>query len=132
MNKTFTEAERALLTRAAAAIIPASAAHGVPGADDPAIMAEIEASAAKKADAVRGALLAFAGAPDAVVFPQTNPAEAAVLQTVVVACYYRDPRVLASLGKEARAPFPQGYDLDPGDTSALERVRARGPIWRRA
>lgn len=132
MSEIFTEAERALLTRAAGAIIPASAAHGVPGADDPAIMAEIEVSATKKAEAVRTALAAFAGAADAMAFPQTNPADAAVLQTLVVACFYRDPRVLASLGKEARAPYPQGYELDAGDISALDRVRERGPIWRNA
>jgi len=46
------------------------------------------------------------------------------------AAYYRDPRVLTGLGLEARPPHPQGYALEPGDLGALERVRARGRLYR--
>ena len=41
-------------------------------------------------------------------------------------------KVLEGLGLEPRPPFPQGYTLEPGDLSALERVRARGQLWRDA
>ena len=61
----FTETEREALTRVAGLIIPASEAHGVPGADDPAIMAEIAISAARNEAAVRAALVAFEAVGDA-------------------------------------------------------------------
>ena len=42
-------------------------------------------------------------------FRATGGAAAATLVRVVLQCYYRDDRVLRSLGLELRAPFPQGY-----------------------
>jgi hypothetical protein len=44
--------------------------------------------------------------------------------------YYSDLRVVAALGLEARPPHPLGYEMEPGDLSALENVRKRGPIYR--
>lgn len=46
--------------------------------------------------------------------------------------YYQHPRVLEALGLEARPPHPEGYPLEPGDLSGLERVRARGQLYRDA
>lgn len=46
------------------------------------------------------------------------------------ALYYRHPRVLTGLGVEPRPPHPQGYALEPGDLGPLERVRARGRLYR--
>ena len=40
-------------------------------------------------------------------------------------CYYRDDRVLRSLGLELRAPFPKGYTLEQGDWSLLDPVKAQ-------
>jgi hypothetical protein len=51
---------------------------------------------------------------------------------VVLQCYYRDDRVLRSLGLELRAPFPIGYTLEEGDWSLLDPVKARPPTLRRA
>ena len=48
------------------------------------------------------------------------------------AVYYHHPRVMEAIGLEGRAPFPKGYELEPGDLSGLEAVRARGPRYRRA
>ena len=59
-------------------------------------------------------------------------AAAATLVRVVLQCYYRDDRVLRSLGLEARAPFPQGYALEQGNWSLLDPVKARSPSLRRA
>jgi hypothetical protein len=39
--------------------------------------------------------------------------------------------VMRSIGMEARPPFPKGHELEQGDWSLLEPVRARGRIWRR-
>ena len=45
-------------------------------------------------------------------------------------CYYRDDRVMRSLGMEPRPPFPKGYEVAQGDWSLLEPVKARDPFWR--
>jgi hypothetical protein len=38
---------------------------------------------------------------------------------------------MRSLGLEARAPYPQGFDVEPGDyPSLLAPVLARGRLWR--
>ena len=55
-----------------------------------------------------------------------------VLTRLVLLCYYRDDRVMVSLGLEARPPFPKGYVLEQGDWSLLDPVRARKPFWRPA
>jgi len=56
---------------------------------------------------------------------------AATFTRVVLQCYYRDDRVLRSLGLELRAPFPNGYTLEQGDWSLLDPVKARPPMLRR-
>ena len=130
----------------AAMMIPASAEYKVPGADDAAIQADILATLGRDASHVSEALdhLAhLAGAPLADVdavgreaiakeFRATGGAAAATLIRVVLQCYYRDDRVLRSLGLELRPPFPKGYVLEQGDWSLLEPVKARPPMWRRA
>ena len=50
---------------------------------------------------------------------------------MVLQCYYRDDRVLRSLGLELRPPFPQGYVLEQGDWSLLDPVKKRPPFWRK-
>ncbi len=45
-------------------------------------------------------------------------------------CYYRDDRVIRSLGLEPGPPFPKGYTVEQGDWSLLEAVRNRPPMWR--
>lgn len=49
-----------------------------------------------------------------------------------VTSYYQDDRVLEALGLEARPPFPQGYEVRPGDLSLLDPVRRRAPFYRDA
>ena len=61
------------------------------------------------------------GKQDAVTF---------ALGRAVLQCYYRDDRVIAALGLEARAPFPRGYELPQGDFSLVEAVRGRARMWR--
>ena len=127
-------------------IIPASTEYDVPGADDPAIQADILATLGRDAGMVREALdqlARLAGTPladldparrEAVAqeFRATGGAAVATLTRVVLQCYYRDDRVVRSLGLELRPPFPKGYVLEEGDWSLLDPVRARPPIWRRA
>jgi hypothetical protein len=144
-DKNLTPAQRNDLRVVAAMIIPASAEYAVPGADDPAIQAEILTTLGRDAAAVGAALdhlARLAGMPladldatsrEAVAseFRATGGAAAATLTRVVLQCYYRDDRVLRSLGLELRAPFPKGYPLEQGDWSLLDPVKARPSMWRR-
>ena len=127
-------------------IIPESEEYNVPGADDADIQADILATLGRDTGMVRAALdhlARLAGKPlaeldsekrDAVAgeFRATGGAAAAALVRVVLQCYYRDDRVLRSLGHELRAPFPKGYTLEQGDWSLLDPVKARPPSLRRA
>jgi hypothetical protein len=49
----------------------------------------------------------------------------------VLVCYYRDDRVMLSLGQEPRAPFPKGHTVEQGDWSLLEPVKRRAPFYRK-
>ena len=130
----------------AGVIIPASMEFDVPGADDPAIQADIVATLGRDADLVREALdelARLAGAPLASLDPTRREsvgmelrakggAAVATLTRVILQCYYRDDRVVRSLGLEPRPPYPKGHVLEEGDWSLLDPVRARPPFWRRA
>ena len=142
----LTSAQRDDLRTVAAMIIPASDAYKVPGADDPVIQADMLATLGRDTALVRQALdhlARLAGRPlaqldaakrDAVAteFRATGGAAAVTLVRVVLQCYYRDDRVLRSLGLELRAPFPKGYALEQGDWALLDPVRARAGTLRRA
>jgi len=52
-----------------------------------------------------------------------------VFQTYVA--YYREGRVLESLGLEPRPPHPKGHELAPLDPARLDAVRARPPLYRK-
>jgi hypothetical protein len=117
----------------------------VPGADDPAIQADIMATLGRDAGLVRESLdqlARLAGRPLASLDPgrreavamelrATGGAAVATLTRVVLQCYYRDDRVVRSLGLEPRPPYPKGHVLEEGDWSLLDPVRSRPPMWRR-
>jgi hypothetical protein len=65
-------------------------------------------------------------------FRERGGAAAATLSRVVLQCYYRDDRVVRSLGLEPRPPFPKGHTLEQGDWSLLDPVRKRPKMWRDA
>jgi hypothetical protein len=47
--------------------------------------------------------------------------------------YYETPAVLGAIGWRSDAPQPQGYavaDADAATYALVDKVRARGPIWR--
>ena len=145
-ESSLSQRQRDDLRTVAAMIIPASDEYKVPGADDPAIQADMLATLGRDTALVRRALdhlARLAGKPlseldstrrDEVAneFRSTGGDAAATLVRVVLQCYYRDDRVLRSLGLELRAPFPQGYALEQGDWSLLDAVKARPPRLRRA
>jgi hypothetical protein len=143
-GKNLTEVEFEDLRCLAGLIIPASAKYGVPGADDDRIVSDIRGSIARDLDHVRAALdrlRALAGgsfaaldAPRRAEVAAKLRAEAGlpvrVLTRIILLCYYRDDRVMISLGLEARPPFPKGHVIEQGDWSLLDPVRARKPFWR--
>ena len=145
-ESTLTQAQRDDLRTIAAMIIPESAEYRVPGADDTRIQADILATLGRDTKMMATALdhiARLAGKPlaaldegkrEAVVteFRSRGGAPAATLARVILQCYYRDDRVLRSLGIELRAPFPKGHVLPDGDWSILDPVKARGGSLRRA
>jgi hypothetical protein len=146
LAEMLTQTQRDDLKTVAAMIIPASDEYRVPGADDDMIRADILATLGRDTAMVRAALdqlARLAGKPLATLdaarrgivaqeFRATGGVAAATLVRVVLQCYYRDDRVLRSLGLELRAPFPKGYPLEQGDWSLLDPVKARPPSLRRA
>ncbi|MCB8822528.1 hypothetical protein [Microvirga rosea] len=125
-------------------MIPPSEELGLPGATDPAIFADILRSIGRDLPALRRSLQTvneMAGGPlntlpsseqSAVLgtLRSSHADLAGILETVTVRCYYRDDRVMTSLGMEARPPFPLGFEVPQGDWSLLEPVRLRGKIYR--
>jgi hypothetical protein len=145
-ERALTPAQADDLRVIAGVIIPASEEFDVPGADDPTIQADIVATLGRDAAFVADALdmlASIAGAPlagldppqretVAVEFRANGGATVATLTRVVLQCYYRDDRVVRSLGLEPRPPYPKGHVLEDGDWLLLDPVRARPRFWRRA
>ena len=145
-DPTLSPAEKRTLAAMCARMIPASTEYKVPGADDPLIQADIAKSLGRDATAVHDALAqleTLAGGNLADLPPEKQDEACAtmreqggmnltLLTRIILQCYYRDDRVMISLGMEPRPPFPKGHDLPQGDWSLLDPVRARGKNWRDA
>jgi hypothetical protein len=144
-NDSLTAEQARDLRALAGAIIPPSPIYGVPGADDDRIFADILRSLERDRDDICGALAHLAtlsgGAfaelgPErrvevAAAFREAGGAPLTALVRVVLLCYYRDDRVMRSLGQEPRPPFPKGHAVEQGDWSLLDPVRARPSMYRR-
>lgn len=139
-------AQRVTLRCLLGEIIPASSRYGIPGADDAAIFADVLATSAPYApqisealqqlDALAGGSFADLDAVDrrraADAFQAQHVASAGLIGALAVQCYYRDDRVMRSLGMETRPPFPKGFAVEAGDWSLLDPVRARPKLYRDA
>ena len=144
-HDTLTDAEIRDLRALAGLMIPASTTHGVPGADDELIFVDIVKNLERDTADAQTALWQLAAlsggafadlsperrAEVAARFKQEGGAPLFALNRVVLLCYYRDDRVMRSLGQEPRSPFPKGHVVDQGDWSLLDPVRRRPPMWRR-
>ena len=145
MPEPLTAAETADLRAFAGTMIPASPRYAVPGADDDRIFADILRSLERdRADigTALARLCTLAGGPfaDLATDRRLEVANAlraegglpfAALTRVILLCYYRDDRVMISLGQEPRPPFPQGHVVEQGDWSLLDPVKRRAPFYRR-
>ncbi len=143
-EQTLNDAEIADFRLLTGIIIPPAAKYDVPGANDAMIFADIIRSIGRDADQVRSALArlrTLAGGPFAALdaalrvevavrLRAEGGAAIAVLTRIALLCYYRDDRVMLSLGLEPRPPFPKGHEIEQGDWSLLDPVRSREPFWR--
>ena len=145
LTPPLSPAETRDLRAFAGLMIPASMRYGVPGADDETIFADIVKSLGRDRDDVLAALKRLATLAGgrfaeaaaerrqeaaAAFRAEGGPALAAITR-VILLCYYRDDRVMRSLGQEPRAPFPKGHTVEQGDWSLLDPVKARQPFYRR-
>ncbi len=127
-------------------MIPASAEYGVPSAADDAVFADILRSLGRDAAQVLAVLqrlgeMAGGRFADldrrgqeviAARLREQGGADLSSLTRIVLQCYYRDDRVMRSLGMEPRPPYPKGFEVEQGDWSLLDPVRARPPFWRQS
>ena len=140
----ITDTELRDLRAVAGTMIPANAGRKLPGADDATIQANIARTVGRDLPRVKeaiAAIVAKAGGAfgtldvdrrEALVndYYAGKSAPAVTLGRVILGAYYRDDRVLTSLGVEPRAPFPKGFTVEQGDWSLLDAVRNRPQLWR--
>jgi len=105
------EPTAALLREAFDAITIAATAQGassfatLPGAEQDALLRQIEAA---------------------------QPARFDALLVHTYGGYYSNPAVLRVLGRDPHPPQPHGYRLEPTDLRLIERVGQQEPFWRQA
>ena len=148
-QSAITDDELQTLAALANVIIPPSPVYAVPGAGDLDICKGIAAGArrAERLQRALGELNAIADAAHGCLFQTLSDSEkmsvaeqfrdqhassAGLIEALTMQAYYRDPRVMASLGMDARPPFPEGYKPPEGDWSLLDPVRRRAPLFRKA
>ncbi len=146
MSAPLSPLQQRALRRLAGMMIPPSLKYDVPGADDETIMADILASVGQDHEHVVF-VLADLDRRAGGVFADLEPAEARVVAErmrtasgqalrfvtqLILACYYRDDRVMRSLNMETRPPFPKGFTVEQGDWSLLDPVRSRPKLYRDA
>jgi len=125
-------------------MIPASAEYGIPGAGDDLIFADILGSLGGDAHHV-AAVIQQLGELSGGAFADLDPERRAAvaerlretggralthLTRIILQCYYRDDRVMRSLGMDPRPPFPKGFQVEQGDWSLLDPVRKRAQMYR--
>lgn len=145
---SFTKDEQRALSALVDMIIPASEEYGVPSAADPVIFTDILSDSARHRERLGAALTALdalaqeshgaaffnlpakqqADAADA--FRNSHAGDAGLIASITAQCYYRDDRVMESIGMEPRPPHPLGYTVEQGDWSLLDPVRGRNPLYR--
>jgi hypothetical protein len=140
----ITDTELRDLRDIAGTMIPADAKRRLPGADDPAIQADIARTLGRDLPLVKeaiAAIVAKSGGAFAALdqdrrealindYYASRSAPVMTLGRVILGAYYRDDRVLLALGLEPRPPFPKGHIVEQGDWSLLDAVRNRPQLWR--
>ena len=127
-------------------MIPKSEEYGVPGAGEELIFKDILSEVRRNSSLVDKELRALSEIAERMFGAsyQTlgdnnrhrvstkflDPTKQAVIARIVLQCYYRDDRVMKSLGMEPRPPFPLGHGIEDSDWSLLEGVKKKGKTYR--
>ncbi len=146
-DQSFSRADRDVLARVAQLIIGPVPAGVMPSAASTSVMTNILARALNFERQVRGGLAALATL--AQEHHQNDSAELSdemlrglldnqpelrsfsrAMMQIVAQSYYQDAQVLTALGMAARPPFPQGHEVEDGDWTLLDPVKARAPFYR--
>ncbi len=146
-DSPLTKEEREVLRLVAGLIIPASDEHGIPGADDEAIFANILASASAVAEPIAEGLnvlqelarrrhdesMTNLSKDDQLTLlrDSTSTRLLHIMLRLTGKAYYEDGRVLESINLKSTPPYPGGYELEQGDWSLLDPVKAREPFYRK-
>ena len=146
------ETEWLTLRALADVIVPPSETYGVPGAGDEAIaktmvkdadggrklegLIRLLAKVGDMAELAHGAAFYELSEDQrqsvGMAFQAAHPGPATTIGMLVTQCYYRDDRVVLSLGMDTRPPMPLGYEVKQGDWSLLDQVRTRDTLYRPA
>ena len=129
-------------------VIPASDEYKIPGADDPSIFAEILAASQSSASSITDGLKIINANAEkrygesfntlmeeqqSELLDDLQNATVPAIRTIVsiaAQCYYRDDRVMESLGMEIRSPYPGGFEVEQGDWSLLDAVKEKDKLYR--
>ena len=146
-DNPFSAQEREVLRRVAGTLIPASEEYGVPGADDEAIFARILVLAAERTESIKSGVAALNALAreyrDRGFLDLNGPQQTALLRDEassgflkqMIRCtaksFYQDGRVLESIDLKSTPPFPGGHEIEQGDWTRLDPVKARAPFYRR-
>ena len=144
----FTPAEVATLTRLSNLVIPPSEDGTLPGAGEFDVAGYIATAAPDSIAALRDELAELSARAATELSKPISDVTAVEFENLVgqlrgasprflsgfakqtVSLYYQQDAVLEAIGLEARAPYPIGFDVKPGDLSLLDPVRQRGRIYR--
>ena len=142
----FSTQERAVLRKVAGTLIPASDEYDIPGADDETIFARILVLAAERAESIKSGVDAlnvlarerhnedFLGLNDAQRTALLRDRASSTFLRRMIRCtatsYYQDGRVLESIDLKSTPPFPGGHEIEQGDWTLLDPVKARAPFYR--
>lgn len=122
-------------------LIPPSADGRMPGAGTLGLADTVRAQGTDSAEVIHAGLAAaevggfcaldLAGRVELLRdLERQQPAFVPTLFGLTCEAYYTHPKVLVGLGLEPRPPHPKGYDMELGNLDGLERVRARGKLYR--
>ena len=129
-------------------VIPESNEYKVPGSDDPNIFAEILAAAQSSASLITNGLKIINTSAEkrygesfntlmeeqqSELLDDLQNAPVPAIRTIVsiaAQCYYRDDRVMESLGMEIRSPYPGGFEVEQGNWSLLDAVKEKDKLYR--
>ena len=142
-DTTFSDIERRVITAISEGNITNDESRGLPASSDPPILSLILEKAEHFSERLKPDIQRLLAETDPFgVSPTelTNQLDkdpgfrsfGRILTIIIMQAYYQDPRVLQSLGLEARPPFPLGHEMEPDDWSLLEPVIKRAPFYRPA